>query len=127
MNFYSLWLMTCNITAIVPKLDGHGKKIFLYKLFVKRNDEMEWYVTATFDKIEQFRNYAVRYVREVVNLPFPERNFLSYIPVLGKYYSDENNDVLIEKKYILDNFFIEMLKIQQVYKLDEFKKFFTEN
>jgi hypothetical protein len=119
--------MTCTVKTIIPKTDSIGKKIYFYKLLVKRNDELEWFVTTTFDKIEQFRYYAVKYVKDVVNLPFPRKHLLEYIPFICKLYSDENYDVLIEKKYILDNFFQEMLKIQQVYKLDEFKKFYTED
>jgi hypothetical protein len=127
MNFYSLWLITCTVKTIIPKTDILGKKIYFYKLLVRRNDDVEWFVTTTFDKIETFRYYAVKFVKEIVNIPFPRKHLLEYIPFIGKLYSDENYDILIEKKYILDNFFQELLKNQQVYKLDYFKRFFTED
>jgi hypothetical protein len=127
MNFYSLWLITCTIDKIIQKTDIIGKHIYYYKLFIKRNDELSYYKTTTFDKIKAFRNYIIKYVKEIVDIPFPQPSILAYIPIIGRAYSDDNNDVLIEKKYVLDNFFKEMLKNQQVYKLEEFKLFFTED
>jgi hypothetical protein len=88
---------------------------------------MEWFKTVTFDKIEAFRNYLIKFVNEIKDIPFPSKSLLSYLPIIGKSYSDDNNDILVEKKYILDNFLIEICNNQKVYKLEEFNNFFTEN
>jgi hypothetical protein len=62
----------------------------------------------------------------VKNIAFPNSSVLSYFPFIGKKYSDENNDILIEKKFVLDNFFREICEFNQFYKIDEFDKFFAE-
>ena len=127
INFYHLWFISSTVHTILNKTDERNKNVYYYKLYIKRNDDLEWFKTVTFEKIELFRNYLLQYVKQMKDIPFPNRNILSYVPFIGKYYSDENNDVLIEKKYILDNFFLELCNIQQAYKLEEFNNFFTEN
>jgi hypothetical protein len=62
----------------------------------------------------------------VKNIAFPNLSVLSYIPFIGRKYSDENNNILIEKKFVLDNFFQEICEFNQIYKIDEFDKFFAE-
>lgn len=129
MNFYYLWLIHCSVHSIIQKEDPKNKNIsiYTYKLYIKRNDELEWFKYTSFEEIEKFRNYIIKYVKEIKDIPFPTKSVLSYIPFIGKIYGDDNNDVLIEKKYILDNFFEEVCNNIQVYKLDEFDKFFTES
>lgn len=114
--------------SIIQKNDplNLGKNLYYYKLYIKRNDESEWFKEVLFEDIENFRNNLIKYFPNVKNIPFPNNSVLSYIPFIGKRFSDENNDVLIEKKYVLDNFFHEICEYNQSYKIDEFDKFFSE-
>ena len=129
INFCHLWFITCTVHSIIQKDDPlkKGKTIYAYKLYIRRNDECEWYKECLFEEIEKFRNCLIKYIPNVKNIPFPSKNFFSYFPFLGKIYGDENNDVLIEKKFVLDNFFNEICEFNQCYKIDEFNKFFLEN
>jgi hypothetical protein len=128
VNFFYLWLLNCSVHSIIRRDDPNSKKIVnYYKLYIKRNDSLEWFKDATFEEIEKFRNCLCKFVKEIENIPFPMKSILSYVPFIGSYYSDENNDVLIEKKIILDNFFEQVCLNFEVYKLEVFNSFFKEN
>jgi len=129
INFFHLWLLNCSVHSIIRKEDPKIKKnaIYYYRLYIKRNDNLEWFKEVTFEEIEKFRNSVVKFVREIENIPFPMKSIFSYVPFIGSYYSDENNDVLIEKKIVLDNFFEQVCLNFDVYKLEVFNSFFKEN
>jgi len=129
INFSQLWFITAVVDSIIQKDDpiNQGKSIYSYKIYIRRNDDCEWFKECCFEDIEKFRNNLIKYFPNVKNIPFPSKNILSYIPFLGKIYGDENNDVLIEKKYVIDNFFNEICAFNQSYKIEEFNRFFTEN
>lgn len=129
MNFSNLWYISATVDSIIQKDDPvvNGKSLYVYRLYIRRNDDCDWYKECSFEEIEKFRNVLIKYFPNVKNIPFPSRSILSYIPFLSKVYGDENNDVLIEKKYILDNFFNEICEFSQSYKIEEFNKFFSED
>lgn len=129
IDFYNLWLINCSVHSIIQKEDPNNKtkSIYFYRLYIRRNDELEWYKEVTFEEIEKFRNYVCKYVEAARDLPFPSTSIFAYLPLVGSYYSDENNDVLVEKKFILDNFFEQICLNMQTYKLEEFNNFFTED
>jgi hypothetical protein len=119
--------LNCSIHTIIQREDKiKNKSNFFYKIYLKRNDNLDWFIEATFEKIEEFRNYMIKYIPEVRDLPFPIKSIFSYFPLIGSLYSDSNNDVLIEKKFILDNFFKGICLNMKCYKLEEFNKFFSE-
>ena len=64
---------------------------------------------------------------ELKNIPFPYDSVLSKIPFIGRFYSDENDDILIEKKFIIDNFFENLLEREEAYKTEEFNTFFSSD
>ena len=115
--------------SIIRKEDPKFKKtsFYYYRLYIKRNDNLEWFKENTFEEIEKFRNSVCKFVKEIENIPFPMKSIFSYVPFIGSYYSDENNDVLIEKKIVLDNFFEQVCLNFDVYKLEVFNNFFKEN
>lgn len=115
--------------SIIQKDDplNKGKTIYSYRLYIRRNDDCDWYKECSFEDIEKFRNNLIKYFPNVKNIPFPSKSIFSYVPFLNKIYGDENNDILIEKKYVLDNFFNEICEYNQSYKVEEFNKFFSEN
>jgi len=128
VNFSLLWYISAIVHNIIQKDDREipGKTLYYYKLHIRRNDECEWYKEVLFEEIEKFRNSLIKYFPNVKNIPFPQKSIFSYLPYIGKIYSDENNDVLIEKKYVLDNFFQVICEFSQSYKVHEFDKFFSE-
>jgi hypothetical protein len=129
INFFHLWLLNCSVHSIIRKEDPKFKKtsIYYYRLYIKRNDNLEWFKENTFEEIEKFRNSVCKFVKEIENIPFPMKSIFSYVPFIGSYYTDENNDVIIEKKIVLDNFFEQVCLNFDVYKLEVFNKFFKEN
>lgn len=128
VNFFNIWLLNCHVHSIVQRENPSTKKIaYYYRLFVKRNDGLEWFKEATMEEIKKFRNIICKYLKDIINIPFPMISVLSYLPFVGSYYSDDNNDVLIEKKIILDNFFEQVCLNLDVYKLEMFNNFFREN
>jgi hypothetical protein len=126
-DFYNLWLINCSVHTIIQRETGGNKSKYIYRLFIKRNDDLEWFKEKTFEEIEKFRNYLKKYIEEVKNLPFPKRSIFSFLPLVGSYYSEDNNDVLIENKFILDNFFEQICANPNTYKLEEFNSFFAED
>ncbi len=72
MNFYHLWLINCSVHTIIQKFDETNKNIshYIYKLFIKRNDDLEWFKDTTFEELEKFRNYIVKYVKDVCKFNF---------------------------------------------------------
>lgn len=102
-----------------------GKSIYQYKIFCKRTDGLSWFKEVSFIDIVQFRNKIIELIPEMKNYPFPSESFLAKIPFIGRFYSDSNDDVLIEKKFILDNFFENLLEKEEVYRLDIFNDFFS--
>lgn len=127
MDFYNLWMIHCSVHTIIQREDpsNKSKTLYIYKLFIKRNDDMEWFKDTTFEEIKKFRNYLLKFISEVKDIPFPIKSIYSYFPVIGSLYSDDNNDVLMEKKFILDNFFEQICLNTQSYKLEEFNNFFS--
>lgn len=102
-----------------------GKSAYMYKIFCKRNDGLNWFKEMSFEEIVVFRQKIIHQIPEMKNYPFPYESVLAKFPIIGKYYSDENDDVLIEKKFTLDNFFDNLLEKEEVYRLDIFNDFFS--
>jgi hypothetical protein len=67
MNFYHLWMIHCNVHTIIQREDPKNKtkSIYIYKLYILRNDELEWFKEMSFEDIEKFRNHIAQYVPEV--------------------------------------------------------------
>jgi hypothetical protein len=64
MNFYHLWKCNINVHSIIQRVD-ENKDLYFYKLFIKRNDGLQWFKEVKFEDIEEFRNFLVKYVEEV--------------------------------------------------------------
>lgn len=110
------------IESIVPPIDNSNAN---YMLHIKNSKQMSWIKQCTMEELTQFRNYITKYVPSVNNIPFPARKKMSYIPFIGKSYSEHNWDILLENKFILDNFFESICKDLNVYKLNGFAEFFA--
>jgi hypothetical protein len=125
MNFYHLWKCNINIHSIIQENDAKNNNYYFYKLFIKRNDGLQWFKEVTFEEIEEFRKFLLKYIDDLKNIPFPKKSVFRYIPFINKYYSDDNPDILIERKFFLDNFFDQISKNFQIYKFEEFNRFFS--
>ena len=146
-TFGKLWKMTAVIHSIVQReidkngniikndyskeeeelIKPTGKCIYQYKIYCKRNDGLNWFKEVSFRDIEIFRKIIISELPELKHIPFPIESIFSKIPLIKRLYSDDNDDVLIEKKFYLDNFFDNLLEIEEAYKLDKFNDFFASD
>ena len=127
-TFGRLWKMSALVHSISQvSQDKKDKKQYYYKFYCKRNDGLNWFKELTFSEISLFRDKVLLNIPYMRNFPFPSKSLLSNIPFIGKFYSDENDDVLIEKKFTIDNFFENLLEREDIYKFDFFNEFFLIN
>ena len=65
MNFYHLWKCHINIHSIIQRNDVKNNNYYFYKIFVKRNDGLQWFKEVAFEEIEEFRSFLVKFIEEV--------------------------------------------------------------
>lgn len=127
LNTQVMTLINCTVYSILQRQDSENAQNYLvYKLFIKRRDELEWFREVTLEQIEKFRNQMSECCKDILEIPFPSRSMMSYIPFIGKYYEDDDNNGIIKKIKMLDFFFSEICRNTLLYKLEEFNEFFME-
>ena len=97
-----------------------------YQLSIMTSNDRQWYKECSLNELSSFRNVLIYYFPNISNLPFPSKSLLSYLPLIGHKYDERNWDVLLENKFILDDFFNAICKDTQLYKLTIFEEFFEQ-
>jgi len=70
MNFYHIWRLNISVHSIIQKYDQDNKAYYFYRLYIKRNDGLDWYKNATFEEIEVFHTYLVKFIPEVMLIKY---------------------------------------------------------
>ena len=116
--------ITAKVESITPIMDNN--KTTLYNLEILKSNGENWTKVISFEEIKKMRNYLIKFVPRVSNLPFPQKDWRSFLPFVGHKYDDHNWDVLLENKFILDEFFRSVCQDKELYKLSEFNAFFNQ-
>lgn len=127
-TFLKLWKMSVIVHSIIERhkeLKDTFSDKYYYRLYCRRGDGLNWFKEVSLSDINNFRKKLISDVNSIKNIPFPSKSILEYVPFISKYYSDENDDNLITKKFTLDNFFDNIMEINEIYKFDYFNEFFS--
>ena len=112
------------ITPIDDKLNNNA--IYNIKIRSSLNFSDSWIKSCTLEDLFNFREYLLKYTYSVINLPFPQKSWLRFLPYIGHKYDERNWDILLENKFLLDDFFSTICKDKEMYKLSEFMSFFSK-
>ena len=112
------------ITPIDEKINNSA--IYNIKIKSSLNFNDSWVKPYTLDDLIKFRNYLLKYASSVINLPFPEKSLFRFLPYIGQKYDERNWDILLENKFLLDDFFNTICKDKEMYKLSGFISFFSK-
>ena len=67
MNYFHLWKCNINIHSIIQRNNNKNQMNYFFRIFIKRNDGLQWFKEVTFEEIEELRNFLVMYVVEVIS------------------------------------------------------------
>ena len=112
------------ITPIDEKINNSA--IYNIKIKSSLNFNDSWVKPYTLDDLIKFRDYLLKYASSVINLPFPEKSLFRFLPYIGQKYDERNWDILLENKFLLDDFFNTICKDKEMYKLSGFITFFSK-
>ena len=128
LNHQALSLINCSVYTLLERVDNSSsKKYMVYKLYIRRMDGLEWFKEASIEEIEEFRETLSTYSKDIKDIPFPEKSMFSHLPIIGRYYEEEeDNKSLKERINMINNFFLVVTKNLLLYSIEEFNDFFTE-
>ena len=120
-------LYFAEVETIIP-IDEKINNTAIYNIKIKSslNVNDTWTKPCSLDDLIKFRDYLLKYTFSVINIPFPTKSFFRFIPYIGQKYDERNWDILLENKFLLDNFFSTICKDKEMYKLSGFISFFSK-
>ena len=120
-------LYSAEVETIIP-IDGKINNIAIYNIKIKSslNYKDTWIKPCSLDDLIKFRDYLLKYSHSVINLPFPTKILFRFLPYIGEKYDERNWDILLENKFLLDDFFQTICKDKEMYKLSGFVNFFAK-
>ena len=122
-----LELFYAKVETIIPIDDKlNNDAIYNIKIRSSLNFDEFWIKSCTLDDLFNFREYLLKYTYSVINLPFPQKSWMRFLPYIGHKYDERNWDILLENKFLLDDFFITICKDKEMYKLSGFVSFFSK-
>ena len=121
-EFYSAEVET--IIPIDEKINNTA--IYNIKINSSLNANDIWKKSCSLDNLIKFHDYLLKYTHSVINIPFPTKSLLRFIPFVGHKYDERNWDILLENKFLLDNFFSTICRDKEMYKLSGFISFFSK-
>ena len=122
-----LELFYAKVETIIPIDDKlNNDAIYNIKIRSSLNFNDFWIKSCTLDELYDLREYLLKYVSSVINLPFPQKSWMRFLPYIGYKYDERNWDILLENKFLLDDFFSTICKDKEMYKLSEFISFFSK-
>ena len=122
-----LELFHAKVETIIPideKLNNSA--IYNIKIRSSLNYDDSWIKSCTLDDLFDFREYLLKFDNSVINLPFPTKSLLRFLPYFGHKYDERNWDILLENKFLLDDFLSSICKEEGMYKLSGFISFFSK-
>ena len=129
MDLYDeMELFHAKVETIIPidnKINNNNA-IYNIKIRNSQNFDESWTKSCTLDELINFREYLLKYDYTVINQPFPEKSWLRFLPYIGHKYDERNWDILLENKFLLDDFFNTICKDKEMYKLTGFVSFFSK-
>ena len=115
------------VETIIPIDDKlNNSAIYNIKIRSSLNCNDSWIKSCTLDDLFNFREYLLKYSHYVINLPFPKKSWMRFLPYIGHKYDERNWDILLENKFFLDDFLGAICKEREMYKLSEFVSFFSK-
>ena len=127
LNDDELELFYAKVETIIPIDDKlNNNAIYNIKIRSSLNFDDSWIKSCTLDDLFNFREYLLKYTYSVINLPFPQKSWMRFLPYIGHKYDERNWDILLENKFLLDDFFITICKDKEMYKLSGFVSFFSK-
>ena len=120
-------LYFAEVETIIP-IDEKYNNIAIYNIKIKSslNFNDSWIKPCSLDDLIKFRDYLLKYTYSVINLPFPQKSWFRFLPYIGHKYDERNWDILLENKFLLDDFFKTICKDKEMYKLSGFFNFFSK-
>jgi len=120
-------LYFAEVDTIIP-IDEKMNNTAMYNIRIKSslNFNDSWIKSCTLDDLFKFRDYLLKYTHSVINLPFPTKSLFRFLPYIGYKYDERNWDILLENKFLLDDFFETICKDKEMYKLSGFISFFSK-
>ena len=120
-------LYFAEVETIIP-IDERTNNTAMYNIKIKSslNFNDSWVKSCTLDDLFKFRDYLIKYTHSVINLPFPTKSLFRFLPYIGYKYDERNWDILLENKFLLDDFFETICKDKEMYKLSGFISFFSK-
>ena len=120
-------LYFAEVETIIP-IDGKMNNTAMYNIKIKSSLDFNdsWVKSCTLDDLFKFRDYLIKYTHSVINLPFPTKSLFRFLPYIGYKYDERNWDILLENKFLLDDFFETICKDKEMYKLSGFISFFSK-
>ena len=120
-------LYSAEVETIIP-IDGKINNTAIYNIKIKSslNYKDTWIKPCSLDDLIKFRDYLLKYSHSVINLPFPTKSLFRFLPYIGEKYDERNWDILLENKFLLDDFFQTICKDKEMYKLSGFVNFFAK-
>ena len=127
LNGEELELYHAKVETIIPIDDKlNNSAIYNIKIRSSLNFDEFWIKSCTLDDLFNFREYLLKYTYSVINLPFPQKSWMRFLPYIGHKYDERNWDILLENKFLLDDFFCTICKDKEMYKLSGFMSFFSK-
>ena len=120
-------LFFAEVNTIIPineKISNNA--IYNIKIQSSFNINDTWIKPCTLDELINLRNYLLKYVNSIKNLPFPTKSIFRFLPYIGYKYDERNWDILLENKFLLDDFLFTICKDIEMYKLSGFIDFFSK-
>ena len=120
-------LYFAKVDTIIPideKTTNNAKYNIKIKSSININDT--WIKSYILDDLINFRNYLLKFDNSIINLPFPTKSILRFLPYIGYRYDERNWDILLENKFLLDDFLYTICKNKEMYKLSGFIDFFSK-
>ena len=120
-------LYFAKVDTIIPideKITKNAKYNIKIKSSININDT--WIKSYILDDLINFRNYLLKFDNSIINLPFPTKSILRFLPYIGYRYDERNWDILLENKFLLDDFLYTICKNKEMYKLSGFIDFFSK-
>ena len=118
-------LYFAEVDTIIPIDDKKiNNAIYNIKIQSSFNIKDTWIKPCTLDELINFRNYLLKFVNSIINLPFPTKSLLRFLPYIGYKYDERNWDILLENKFLIDYFLYTICKDKEMYKLSGFIDFF---
>ena len=127
LNYQEIELYHAKVETIIPIDDKlNNSAIYNIKIRGSLNYDDSWIKSCTLDDLFDFREYLLKFDSSVINLPFPTKSWLRFLPYFGHKYDERNWDILLENKFLLDDFLNAICKELGMYKLSGFISFFSK-